>query len=185
MQDIGERPDILLKIVEFLYAVASGCCKSSPELGVGDQTLKCSRESLLRGWRNEQTVQPVANQLRDASHESADARDSHGHGFHQRYGQSFGEACKNKKVSARQFLPGRFVTEGAFKDHGSLKCLPGNERLHLVPLGPVADKAQTQVISAAQKIRKDTKKDQMPFSRNQTPDADNLNWFIPASRRNG
>ena len=164
-----------MKIVEFLYAPASGYCKSSSELCVGDQTLKCSRERLLRRCRNKQTVQPVTNQLGNAGHESADARDFHGHGFHQRDGQSLGEARENKNVSLQEFLPRCLVIERAFKDHRSAELFPGNEGLYRAPLGAIADQPQSQLISAMQKVGKGTQKDQVSFGRNEPANTDNLN----------
>jgi hypothetical protein len=129
---------------------------------------------LFRGWRNKQAFDAITNQLRNAGHEGADAGNFHRHGFHQRYGQSFGEACENKNVRSRQPLPGDLVTERTFEDHGGVDVFTPDKRLQPTAPVAVADKPQPQVVSTPQKLGEGTKKNEVTLGRDHPANADDF-----------
>jgi hypothetical protein len=102
LEHAAKTPDVRLQVVLGHHFLTAGPADSHPAVLVGNQPFNGIREKIGVGRWHQETVGPGFDEFRDARHEGADTGDLHRHRFHQRNGDTLGEAGENEYVCDRQ-----------------------------------------------------------------------------------
>jgi hypothetical protein len=106
------------------------------------------------GGRNEQAFNAVADEFGDAGDRSGDARDAHGHGFHENHWKALSEAGQAEEIGLRVDGTDAVLIDCAFEDDaiGEVEAFGLGAEGGFV--GAVAGEAQADVVALVEELAK-------------------------------
>lgn len=135
---------------------------------------ECADECVEIGGRNEEALDAIADQLGDAGDLGGDARDAHGHGFHEDDWQALGEAGQAEEIGLGVDGADAVLIDGAFKDDmiGEVKALGLGAEGGFV--GAVASKAQADIVALVEKLAESVEEKVLAFGGGEAADAEDF-----------
>ena len=173
-EDGCELFDVGAEIVLREDALAAVDCDAGAECIVVNESGERMNERVEVGGWDEQTIDAVSDQFRNAGDGGCDAGNLHGHGFHEDNGKALSEAGQAEDVGLRVDGADAVLIDGAFEDdvageiEASRVCAEGGF------VGAVAGQAETDIATLVEELTERIEEQVLAFRGGETADAEDL-----------